>query len=275
MVINWLESIIYGFIMSFAEFLPISSHAQGHILQQIIGAGRHDYLRDLLVHIFTLAAFFVAWKKPLEPFRFNNPSLYHSRSRHSNRDFRQNRDSRFVRASIIPMLLVMILSFYFWRSPGTISVVILLMINGVIMYLSERMLHGNKHAGLMSSMDAWLLGSVCAIGVIPGFSRMGLGIAVAQMRGADRKHAVNWVYLLSVPALLLLIGFDLVNLTFGSQLLVLSSNFWGYLLLSISSFAGSYLSVYFMRNIVLHHGLCAFSYYSWGAALFMFILYLL
>lgn len=272
---NWFESIIYGFIMSFSEFIPISSHAQGHMLQQIFGTDSHDYLRDLLVHLFALAAFFVAWKKPTELFQFNIRAFPNYRNRRGSRGVKQNRDSRFVRAAIIPMLLVMILSFYFWGSPGTISIVILLIINGIIMYLPERMLHGNKNAAAMSSMDAWLIGSVSAISVIPGFSRMGLGIAIAQMRGADRKHALNWVYLLSIPALLLLVGSDLINLTFGSQLLVLSANFWGYLLLSISAFAGSFLSVYFMRNIVLHHGLCAFSYYSWGAALFMFILYLL
>lgn len=271
---NWFESIVYGFVMGFSEFIPISSRAQGLILQQLFGTGDNDFVRDLIVHLFALSAFFVAWKSPLEAFRFNTQPLHSPRKRHGV-GLRQNRDSRFVRAAIIPMLLAMILSLYFWGTLSTGPVVVLLLINGIILYLPERMLHGNKNASGMSTMDAWLIGAVSAISVIPGFSRMGLGISIAQMRGADRKHALNWAYLLSVPAVLVLIVSDFVNMTFGAQLLVLSTNFWGYLLLSISAFAGSYLSVYFMRNVVLHHGLCAFSYYSWGAALFMFILYLL
>ena len=271
---NWLQSILYGFIVSFCEFIPISTLAQEQLLQSLFGLHGNDYIRSLIIHLFTLAAFLTAWRAPLEMFNHN---IQLSRRRRGNygRATKELADAKFIRGAAIPMLLTMILVFYFTKRSDTLPTILLLLLGGIILYLPQRMLQGNKSARAMSVMDAWVIGIVSAFGVIPGFSRIGMTISVAQMRGADRRHALNWGYMLSIPALLLLIGGDLVNLIFNSQFLAVSSGFGGYLLICISSFAGAYTSVYFMRNIILNHGLNGFAYYSWGAALFAFILYLL
>ena len=275
MDMNWFECILYGLSMGFSEFVPISSRASGMILQKLFGAEVNDGVRDLIVHIFALAAFIIAWQKPVDFLRYGVQIPRRRQRGHRSTDTHMSSDTRFVRAAVIPMILVMILVFYTSGSIETIPTVLLLIVNGICLYLPERMLRGNKSARAMSASDAWLIGGCSALCAVPGFSRMGMGISIAQMRGADTKHAINWAYSLSVPALLFLIGADLVGITFGAQLLVLSTGFWGYLLLAISSFVGSYFAVYYMRNIITNRGLCAFAYYSWGAALFMFILYLL
>lgn len=271
---NWIQSILYGFTMGFSEFIPVSSSAQSQILQLLFGVSNHDPVRDVLVHIFSLLAFLIAWKNPLEMFLYHAQVTRH-RSGKRNRNFRDNTDARLVRGCTLPMLLAMFLIMYFSTDATLMSTALILIVNGIIIFLPERMLQGNKSSGGMSVLDSWVIGIASALSVIPGFSRMGLGISVAQMRGAGRKHALNWIYMLSVPALVLLICADIAGLTFGAQKIVLSTGFLGYLLITVSSFAGSYLAVYFMRNIILNRGLNTFAYYSWGAALFIFILYLL
>lgn len=271
---NWFVCILYGLIQGITEFIPVPSGAQGYILQFLFGAPHTDAVRELIVHIFSLIAFLVAWRNPLGIIR-NNTRLAYARSGRHGKRVQENADSRFVRAAAIPMLLTMILAYYFVRNVSMIPMALLLVVNGIVLYLPERMLQGNKTSWSMSAFDAWLVGISGALSVIPGFSRIGMIISASQIRGADRKNALNWSYMLSVPALLLLIGADLVSIVFAGQTLTLSTGFGGYLLMAASSFAGSYLSVYFLRNMILHRSMSTFAYYSWGAALFTFILYLL
>lgn len=270
---NWLQCILYGLVCGFSEFIPVSAFAQGQILQKLFGATGNDAVRDLSIHIFSLAAFLIAWRNPLESFR-QTGYLANRRSGYS-RNNRENPNLRFVRACTIPMLLIMLLCFYFKGKDSLTSTALVLLINGIILYVPERMLRGNKTARGMSAMDAWIVGAAGALSVIPGFSRVGMSLSAAQVLGADKKHGMNWAYMLCVPALLLMIGADLVAIVFGSQSLLLTTGFWGYLLICAFSFVGSYLSIYLMKNIILHRGLSGFAYYSWGSALFVFILYLL
>lgn len=270
---NWFQCILYGFVLGISEFIPVSSGAQGTVLQLLFGTGKNDAIRELIVHIFSLLGFLIAWRNPLS--QLINNRYISSRSGNRNRHIRENHDSRFVRSAMLPMLLIMILSFYFWGSIAVIPMVIVLILNGILLYLPERMLQGNKSSRSMSALDAWLVGIAGGLGATLGFSRVGLCISSAQMRGADRKNALNWAYMLSIPAMLLFIATDLVMLVFGSQTHAYSTGFGGYLLMAISSFVGSYLSVYLLRNAVLNRSLSAFAYYSWGTALFLFILYLL
>lgn len=271
---NWIQCILYGLTIGFSEFIPVSSFAQSKLLQTLFGNQGNDFIRDLLVHISSLVAFVIAWKGSIELF---NRNITLSRRRRGNygRENRELVDLRFIRAATFPMLLVMILGFYFTGGFGSTSMMLLLLIGGIILYLPERMMQGNKTARAMSAFDAWMIGAATALGVIPGFSRIGMTMSIAQMRGADKRHALNWAYMLSLPALLLLIGKDLAGIIFSFQIMTVSSSFSGYLLLIFSAFTGTYASVYFMRNIILNRGMIGFAYYSWGAALFGFILYLL
>ena len=270
---NWFQSLLYGFVCGFSEFIPVSASAQGQILQQLFGATGNDAVRDLLIHIFSLFAFMIAWRNPMEAIRRDTYQPAHKAG--YGRITGENPDSRFVRACAIPMLLTMVLCFYFKGTDSLTSTAVVLLVNGIILYVPERILRGNKSARSMSSMDAWIVGAASALCVVPGFSRVGMGLSAAQILGADKKHGMNWAYMLSVPALLLMISVNLVSMIFGGQSLLLTTGFGGYLLISIFSFVGSYLSVYLMKNIILHRASTVFAYYSWGSALFAFILYLL
>lgn len=267
---SWLQAILYGLIMGISEFIPVSSAAQSRILQLLFGATANDPLRDLIVHISALCAFFVVWRSPLDAL-LSAPGKPRGRGRHSV----GNAQSQFIKAAMLPMLIVMLISIYLSPKVDSVLTAVFLVVNGIILYLPERMLQGNKTARSMAAFDAWIIGGAGALCVIPGFSRIGMCISAAQMRGADRKNALNWAYILSIPAMLLFIGADIAGLIFGNGSIQLSTGLLGYLLLAVFSFAGCCLSVYFVRNFIIHRGLSIYAYYSWGSALYVFILYLL
>jgi uncharacterized membrane protein len=86
---------------------------------------------------------------------------------------------------------------------------------------------------------------------------------------------VNWVLLLSVPALALTCLYDFWSIfTIGvgavTFLIVL-----GYILAAAIAFCFGYLSVLLLRFLSEKTGFAAFGYYCFGAALFTWILYLL
>ena len=60
MNIGLFESILYGLICGFAEFLPVSSQAHRNILNCLFGVDREEPLMILFLHIGALLALMVS-----------------------------------------------------------------------------------------------------------------------------------------------------------------------------------------------------------------------
>ena len=83
------------------------------------------------------------------------------------------------------------------------------------------------------------------------------------------------VLLMSIPAVALRCLFDIITM-FSLGLGIASFlGFLGCLLAAIGAFCGAYLAISIMRYLTVRAGFSGFAYYSWGAALFAFILYLI
>ena len=126
----------------------------------------------------------------------------------------------------------------------------------------------------MSRLDGFLIGLSGVLSVFPGISRVGATLSAASARGADRHNALSWSLLLSIPALVVLMGFDVLNLaTQGIDAFVVQ-RLIEYILTFITAYGGGYLSILIMRFLAVRSGFSGFAYYCWGASLFTFILYM-
>jgi len=127
----------------------------------------------------------------------------------------------------------------------------------------------------MSSLDGIVMGLVGALSVLPGVSRTGFVSSYVIARGADDDNAANWSVLLGIPALLFAVLFDLVSFAdYGTGVHTFGA-FIGCILSGIAAFAGGYLGILLFKFFLKRSGLSQFAYYSIGAALFSFILYLI
>ena len=272
---NWLQCMIYGLISGLSEFLPVSVSAHNQILRQLFGIRRSDPVADLIVHICALGALYIAWRAPIDVIR-RETRMAARGTRVYNRIYRGNLDARFIKsAATIGLISMALLRYLNWNVASLPIMALVLIINGVVLYLPSRLMQGNKDARLMSTFDAMLVGIGSALSVIPGISRIGLSVSVSVMRGADQKHALNWAYLLSIPVLILLIGMDFLSIIFSSGGLSLSAGFWGYLLIGISAFIGAYIAITAMKFLAANRNTTVFAYCSWGVALLALILYLI
>lgn len=275
MDMSWLESLLYGLVSGLTEFLPVSSQAHQALLRKLFGV-EPDSLANLMAHLGMLTALLTCCRGQIAKLRREQRLAKipkHRRKRQP--DQRILLDGRIIRTALLPLLLGFL--FYLKCAQWEQKLYLLsffCILNGVILFLPALLPHGNKDSRSMSAMDGWLIGLGAAAAVLPGISRTGVSGSVAAVRGADRQSALNWVLLLSIPALLVLVLFDGYGIlaakafTMSVQLLLRVALVWA------ASFGGAYTGIFILRFLAVNAGYSGFAYYSWGLALFTFILYL-
>lgn len=270
---NWLQGILFGLVTGISEFFPISAPAHMELLKYLFGVSGKDPALDLICSLASLLALLMAGRGLFDMVRRD---MHMQQRGISARAYRGNRDMRIVRNAVAPMLILyVVLTYVNSAFTGLPAVCIFLLINGIILYVPSRMLQGNKDARSMSALDSLLLGLCGGLSAFSGISRIGLHISVSRGRGADSTHALNWALLLSLPALVIVSIVSLLSLATGFSSITFSCGFFTYLLVFLATFAGSYLSVFFVKILVQKNSISLFSYYCWGAALFTFIMYLI
>ena len=276
MTLNWLQSLFYGLICGFAEFLPVSSEAQGILFARLFGVADAGYLFRAFVHIGALLAVFIACRPQVSRIlRERRIAAQPLRKRKRQPDVASLMDLRFLKTAAIPMLLGFIA--YPWlKDQGQRLWILGLMLiaNGFILYTPQFLPGANKDARTLSRLDSVLIGFGGAFAVIPGISRIAAITSVASVRGTDRQYALQSALLLCIPALIVMSLMELVFLMIGGTA-VTAGMLLGAVLAGLSAMLGGYLSVMFVQFLSVKAGFTWLGYYCWGAALFAFILYLM
>ena len=276
MSFSLLESIIYGLVTGWTEFIPVSAPAHRALMLKIFGVASEGFLLQLFVHAGALAGVILACKPQIDHLRREQALAKVSRRRRKRQpDQKSLLDIQIVRSAFIPALLGFV-PYYFtsgWNTDLS-KVAIGLVINGFILYLPQFLPSANKDSRSMSRLDSLLMGLGGALSMLPGISRVGITTSAALTRGADRQQALSWSLLLSIPLIACLMILDFYGIitqgigTFSFLLLV------QYILSAAAACASGYFAISFLRFMAVNAGFAGFAYYSWGAALFSFILYL-
>ena len=204
---TWMAAFM-GFVQGVAEFLPISSSGHLTLMQHFFGFEEVDSLFNILLHFATLMAVCVVYWKDivemiLEFFR-GLTSLFSKRgSREISRPPEARRLVLLVILGTLPLALVVPIEDkveLLGNSPVFVSFALL--ITGCILFYSDRMARGKKNGRTATVVDALLVGVAQAVATIPGLSRSGCTISTGMLRGFDRKFAVRYSFLLSLPAVL-------------------------------------------------------------------------
>lgn len=273
---NWLLSLIYGAIGGFFEFLPVPPGAQQSLLLKLSGAEDTGWLR-LPVYIGCLLAVFLFYYSRLAKIqREKRIAAIAVRKRKRQPDTTSLMESRLLRTAMIPLLISVVLipwlSQYFRR---IWVLAIILCINGAVILLPQYLSGSNKDARSLSPLDAFLVGLGGFLGVIPGMSRMAGMIACGKIRGCDQQYALDFTYLLSIPALALMCVTEVVVLVMGG-----AGAFSGWMILYgllafVGAAAAAMAGIQLMRFLAVKIGFSGFAYYSIGLGMFTFILYLI
>ena len=276
MNITMIQSIIYGLVCGFAEFLPVSSQAHRNILNCLFGVDQEEPLMVMFLHIGALLALVVSSMSLLQRL-YREMEVKRLARRRSRRqpDELAILDMSLVKTASIAMLAGFV--FYFKASSwqGNLPMVALFLVfNGIVLHVPLYLPKGNKDARTMSRLDAVLLGVGSALAVIPGISRTGVSTNVGIARGAAPQNAYKWALLISIPALAAHIVLDIIGVVTAGLGQLEFSFILQCIMCGCAAYIGAIGGISLMKMIVYRSGIENFSYYCWGAALFTFILYM-
>ncbi len=272
---SFLESILYGLISGLTEFVPVSSQAHQAILLHLFGA-KDSGLLQLSVHAGMLAALLISSRPQITKL---TRELHLSQLPRKRR--RRDPDKHILME--LSMLktagTVLMCMFLLYIPAGSFNrrlnfVALFLLLNGIFLYIPHLLSTGNKDARTMSPLDAVVIGICGALGMLPGVSFLGVLTAILSIRGADRQKAVGWAYLLLMPVLMCLMGFDVYQMATQGMGAAGFGDFISCLLAAAAAYFGAAMAMRSVRYLAVKAGFSGFAFYSWGAALFAFILFL-
>ena len=272
-----IESLFYGFISGAAEFFPVSSRAHQTLLRYIFGVTTRNFLQEFLVHIGLFMALLIGCRDVL--YRLNREqkaiSLSHRKRRRS-LDAKSLYDLRLIKTAAFPLLIGLLLWAVFGKwEDNLLTVMCFWIVNALVLLFAEHIQHGNRDSRTMTALDGIIMGILGALSSFPGISRTGIVSAYATARGADNQNAANWAFLIGIPAIIFAACYDIV-LLFSIGIGAFSfSMIIGCVLSGIGAFLGGYIAISIFVSILNHTGYAPFIYYSFGASLFSFVLYLI
>lgn len=273
-----LNSLILGIIQGVAEFLPISSSGHLSIAQNLLGLGvegTDDVFFDVLLHLGTLGAVFVAYwqdiKEMILEFFRTIGDLAGRRTMEKVPPAR--RLILLIVAGTLPLFLILpIKDAVEGLYANTFFVGGALLVTGLLLYFCDRLRKGRKNERSASIVDALIVGLGQAVATCPGISRSGMTISMGCFRGFERRFAVRFAFLLSIPAVL---GANILQLKDVAETGVDLALLPAYLVGVAAAALSGYLSIRLVRMVADKGKFGAFAYYCWIAGVVTVILSLL
>ena len=263
-----LQAVFLGLVQGIAEFLPISSSGHLAIFQNLFGmtaAEEGNQLFDVLLHLGTMVSVFVVFWDDIVSIVRECVDLVRSIG-HPVPGERKRYDSvrllLMMFFATLPLFLVLPVREYIEKLAfSTAFVGIALIATGGMLYAADRMPQGNKTARTMRIRDALLIGLCQAVATIPGLSRSGTTITAGIATGLDRRFAVKFSFLISIPAVL---GANLIELIHAVKDGVDWSLLPKYLLGMVVAMVVGYFALRLLRYIANRGKFGWFAYYCWG-----------
>ncbi|MGY4690201.1 undecaprenyl-diphosphatase UppP [Salibacterium sp. K-3] len=196
-----LEALIFGIVQGISEFLPISSTAHIIIAQFVFGHTFSGLSFEVILHLGSIIAVVLY-------FRRDCVQLTKTFFRYITKRRDKDRAEFFfalyiITATIITGVLGIYLEDAFaetMKTPGFIAAALAL--TGVFLILIERVHDmGRRTETEMTFLDAVIVGLAQTLAVCPGISRSGSTLIAALYAGLNRRTAVRYSFLLSVPVI--------------------------------------------------------------------------
>jgi undecaprenyl pyrophosphate phosphatase UppP len=160
-------------------------------------------------------------------------------------------------------------------SSNMIIMATLLFVNGLILYIPQFLPSSNKDSRTLSRVEGLLMGIGGAFFAIPGLSGTGAALSLASVTGVERKYGLDMVLMMHMAVLAGKILYDLLDLIAVGMAGLSLMGFVCALICLVVSFAAAFLAVRTLRGLAESKGFGGFAYYSWGLALFTFVLTLM
>ena len=271
-----LSAFLLGLIQGVAEFLPISSSGHLAIAQNLFHLtpeGVDDVFFSILLHLGTLVAVFVAYwgdiREMVVEFFLGIRDI--ARRQTPTPVPPARRLILMLVVGTLPLFAVLPLQDWLESlNANTYFVGGALIFTGVMLFACDKIRKGRKTAKTATMLDALMVGIGQAIATAPGISRSGTTISVGCLMGFERKFAVRFAFLLSIPAV---IGANILSLADAIGTGAINWELLPYYAVGVVTAAVTgYLSIFLVRLVADKGKFGFFAYYCWAAGLITLIL---
>lgn len=212
------HAIILGVIQGITEFLPVSS--SGHLVLfenifQLDPKMPEMLMFDLCVHVGTMAAIFIVFRKSMMNFVKN----LRASKKYGKNKVEIYKKSPSVHILVLAILVTgitgvigVLLKKLFEDARGSLTVVAMMwFITGTLLIITD--LHKKNRKGLrqFGILAAIVVALAQSVAIMPGISRSGATICAAILVGLHRRWAVEFSFLIAIPAILGAAAIDLIK----------------------------------------------------------------
>ena len=200
------SSLLLGLIQGAAEFLPISSSGHLAIAEHLLGQATEipDFF-DVLLHLGTLAAVFIAYWEDIRDMLLELIGGVQDLARGTTPSPvpPARRLILLIIVGTLPLFAVLpVKDLVEGLADNMYFISAALIVTGSLLFASDRVAKGRKTEKTVSLADVLLVGAAQAVATCPGISRSGTTITAGCFVGFERKFAVRFSFLLSIPAIL-------------------------------------------------------------------------
>ena len=194
-----LEAVLLGVAQGLTEFLPVSSSGHLVILQRLVEPGEQAFFFDVTVHAATLLAVLVYFRREVVVLA---QGLVGRRSADAPAIPCDSVSTLWycLVVGTIPAVLtgVLLRSHIVGLFDSSHTASVFLLLTGAFLLLTRAKTRGIRAVSLAAAL---LIGLAQAFAILPGVSRSGWTIGAAIFLGVERKQAVQFSFLLSIPAI--------------------------------------------------------------------------
>ena len=203
--------LLIAAIQGITEFLPISSSGHLILLPALTDLEDQGLVIDVAVHIGTLFAVMLYFRHDVASAFVGIPDMLRGRI-----DQPGARLAFLLAVATVPVMILGLIFHLTGAMEAMRSIALIgwmMIIFGIVLYLTDQNSKNTKTAADWSLRDAVLLGLWQAIALIPGTSRSGACIAGARALGYARHDAARISMLMSIPTIIasgVLMGGDVI-----------------------------------------------------------------
>ena len=259
------SSVILGLIQGITEFLPISSSGHLAIAEHLLhttGTKTPEFF-DVLLHLGTLVAVFVAYWSDIRDMIGELIAGARDLSHRStpNPVPPARRLILLIIVSTLPLFVVLpVKDLVEGLGDNMYFVAGALLVTGCLLFASDRVRKGRKTEKSATLLDALVVGIGQAIATCPGISRSGTTITAGCFVGFDRKFAVRYSFLMSIPAIL---GANILSLKDAFEAGIIWADVPVYLVgVAVAAVVG-YACIRLLKMIAEKGRFGFFAYYCW------------
>ncbi len=252
-----IEAVILGIIEGFTEFLPISSTGHLIVVSHFLDIAQSDKQKafEIIIQLAAILSVLFAYK---EHFSFKKIELW-----------------KKIVLAFLPVGTVGFLLADTIKSLFSIQVVAwAFIVGGIIFLIVENYYQEEEHhidlVDAISYKQAFYIGIAQVFSLIPGTSRAGATIIGALLVGLTRKASAEFSFLLAIPVMVAVTGYDLLKHYHEFT----GENFWFLFAGFITSFIVAYITMRLFIAFLSRFTFVAFGLYRiflGGILLFFFV----